>query len=353
MIPVASFNSPRKSSDNTNFSARSSLGRTRGSHLVRKQRYRLIGLADAGRNLTIESVNSITEAKPQRAGLGQPYRCRCETAQLWPRPLPSRPSRASPHTSSRRKCKVRPWWWLTDGRVFMCCTCRIWSRRKIFFPGTKVRKKAFNFHLSASHFYEVAQSILQLSEWHFLSYNFSGSRTILWVGGGALDMLENWIFLWFVRKGQASRYTTGRHADPVFESSTSWIYLKWQSHGSNTHISSVHQTMKCCFQPPKSLFLTRSVHNRRAHQQSTDKLCIWLCEEREKLHKYTCCAQAHTFQVIWGGLRDLGSSEPNRSKPSQSTYRQGLWKVHVYLFHGQDEDQFEVFWALLVQFGLG
>ncbi len=30
------------------------------------------------------------------------------------------------------------------------------------------------------------------------------------------------------------------------------------------------------------------------------------------------------FQVIWGGLSDLGSSEPNRCKPNQSTYRQ--WK---------------------------
>ncbi len=50
------------------------------------------------------------------------------------------------------------------------------------------------------------------------------------------------------------------------------------------------------------------------------------------------------FQVIWGGLRDLGSSEPNQCKPNQSTYRQ---------FDGEDEDLFEIFWALLVNFGLG
>ena len=42
----------------------------------------------------------------------------------------------------------------------------------------------------------------------------------------------------------------------------------------------------------------------------------------------------------------FGKSEPNRCEPHQITYRQGLPKVCVQQFHGQDEDQFEVFWAL-------
>ncbi len=59
------------------------------------------------------------------------------------------------------------------------------------------------------------------------------------------------------------------------------------------------------------------------------------------------------FKVIWGGLRDLGSNEPNWCKPNQSTYRQHLPKVCVQKFHGQDEDWFGIFWALVVYFGLG
>ncbi len=57
--------------------------------------------------------------------------------------------------------------------------------------------------------------------------------------------------------------------------------------------------------------------------------------------------------MIWGGLRDLGSNEPNWCKPNQSTYRQHLPKVCVQQFDSQDEDQFGIFWALLVNFGLG
>ncbi len=55
-------------------------------------------------------------------------------------------------------------------------------------------------------------------------------------------------------------------------------------------------------------------------------------------------------------LRDLGAfgkSEQNQSKQNQVTYRQGLPKVCVQQFHSQDEDQFWIFWALSVQFGLG
>ncbi len=57
--------------------------------------------------------------------------------------------------------------------------------------------------------------------------------------------------------------------------------------------------------------------------------------------------------MIWGGLRDLGSSEPNQCKPNQSTYRQPLPKVYVQQFDGQGEDWFGIFRALLVYFGLG
>ncbi len=57
--------------------------------------------------------------------------------------------------------------------------------------------------------------------------------------------------------------------------------------------------------------------------------------------------------VIWGEFRNLGSNEPNQCKPNQSTYRQCLPKVCVQQFHSQDEDWFEVFWAVLVHFGLG
>ncbi len=49
----------------------------------------------------------------------------------------------------------------------------------------------------------------------------------------------------------------------------------------------------------------------------------------------------------------MGSSESNWCKPNQSTYRQHLPKVCVQQFDGQDEDQFGIFWALLVHFGLG
>ncbi len=59
------------------------------------------------------------------------------------------------------------------------------------------------------------------------------------------------------------------------------------------------------------------------------------------------------LEVIWGGLCDLGSNVPNWCKPNQSTQRQHLPKVCVQQFHGQDEDWFRVFWALLVHFGLG
>ncbi len=57
--------------------------------------------------------------------------------------------------------------------------------------------------------------------------------------------------------------------------------------------------------------------------------------------------------MIWGGLRDLCSNEPNQCEPNQSTYRQHLPKVCVQQLHGQDADWFWIFGALLVHFGLG
>ncbi len=49
------------------------------------------------------------------------------------------------------------------------------------------------------------------------------------------------------------------------------------------------------------------------------------------------------FQVIWGGLHDLGSGEPNRCKPNQSTCRQCLTKVCVQQFDSQDKEWFGIF----------
>ena len=92
-----------------------------------------------------------------------------------------------------------------------------------------------------------------------------------------------------------------------------------------------------------------------------ENVCVWnpsssvncervnfLCDRPDEL-----CSHIAIFQVIWGGLLDLGSNEPNRCEPNQTTYRQHLPKVCVQQFHGQNEDQFLIFWALLVQFGLG
>ncbi len=55
--------------------------------------------------------------------------------------------------------------------------------------------------------------------------------------------------------------------------------------------------------------------------------------------------------VEWFG--SFWKSEPNQCEPNQSTYRQRLPEVCLHLFHCQDEDWFRIFWALLVQFGLG
>ena len=74
---------------------------------------------------------------------------------------------------------------------------------------------------------------------------------------------------------------------------------------------------------------------------------------REDLNLRFLRPEADCFQVIWCELRDLGSSEPNQCKPNQSTFRQHLPKVYVQQFHGQDEDWFGIFWALLVHFRLG
>ncbi len=57
--------------------------------------------------------------------------------------------------------------------------------------------------------------------------------------------------------------------------------------------------------------------------------------------------------MIWGGLRDLGSNEPNWCKPNQSTYRQHLPKVCVQQFHGQDEDWFGIFLGSCGSFWVG
>ncbi len=55
-------------------------------------------------------------------------------------------------------------------------------------------------------------------------------------------------------------------------------------------------------------------------------------------------------------MRDLGAfgkSKPNQCEPNQITCRQGLLKVCVQQFDCQDEDQFRIFKAILVQFVLG
>ncbi len=63
--------------------------------------------------------------------------------------------------------------------------------------------------------------------------------------------------------------------------------------------------------------------------------------------------------IVFGDLRRLrdlgafGKTKQNQSKQNQITYRQPLPKVCIQKFHGQDEDQFWIFWALFVQFRLG
>ncbi len=64
----------------------------------------------------------------------------------------------------------------------------------------------------------------------------------------------------------------------------------------------------------------------------------------------------HGFWVIWGAgpiCELLEKSERNRSQRNQITYRQRLPKVCLQQFHGQDENWFGIFWALLVHFRLG
>ncbi len=61
-------------------------------------------------------------------------------------------------------------------------------------------------------------------------------------------------------------------------------------------------------------------------------------------------------QSFSGDLRRLRCLEAHRvtwtGQPKQITFRQHQPKVCVHLFHGQDWDQFQVFGAFLVQFGL-
>ncbi len=63
--------------------------------------------------------------------------------------------------------------------------------------------------------------------------------------------------------------------------------------------------------------------------------------------------QSEFWKTFLGDLRWVARFEPNRCEPNQSTYRQHLPKVCQQQFHGQDENWFRTFWALLVHFGLG
>ncbi len=67
----------------------------------------------------------------------------------------------------------------------------------------------------------------------------------------------------------------------------------------------------------------------------------------------SCTQATRRFLGDLRRLRDLGSNEPNQCKPNQSTYRRRLPKVCVQQLHSQAEDWFWIFWALLVNFGLG
>ncbi len=55
------------------------------------------------------------------------------------------------------------------------------------------------------------------------------------------------------------------------------------------------------------------------------------------------------FQVIWGAWSDLWAFGKKWAKSNH--LKAGLPKVSIHLFHGQNEDQFRIFWALLVDFG--
>ncbi len=67
-----------------------------------------------------------------------------------------------------------------------------------------------------------------------------------------------------------------------------------------------------------------------------------------RLHRENC-----KVMCFLGDLRWVARFEPNRCEPNRSTYRQPLPKVCLQHLHGQDEDWFRTFWALLVHFGLG
>ncbi len=70
-------------------------------------------------------------------------------------------------------------------------------------------------------------------------------------------------------------------------------------------------------------------------RQNCDQLVTrWFLGDLRRLH---CLGAQRATETGW---------------PKQITFRQGQPKVRVHLFHGQDKDQFMVFWAFLVQFGL-
>ncbi len=88
--------------------------------------------------------------------------------------------------------------------------------------------------------------------------------------------------------------------------------------------------------------------------------CGWKEASAVEMRPNLVCENLSVPEKRWIGdlrrlwdLRAFGKSEWNRSKQNQITYRQPSPKVCVQQFHGQDEDQFRIFWAFLVQFGLG
>ncbi len=103
-----------------------------------------------------------------------------------------------------------------------------------------------------------------------------------------------------------------------------WTSFLSQSHADSLFICNTGSWAKNCF--PKIRKQLWLVNKQTEHSSNL----------RAKTSKWLAIYEFWTslsFEVIWGGLRDLGSNEPNQCEPNQSTYRQHLPKVCVQQFY--------------------
>ncbi len=121
---------------------------------------------------------------------------------------------------------------------------------------------------------------------------------------------------------------------------------------------------------PLELGLSRNVPETNANLWNCLSLCWLKNEEQHKTIRWRfgysprctagvdwdllqCSAPGEWMQrIIHFWLFDMGKTEPNQCDPNQITYRQGLPKLCVQLFHSQDGDWFGIFWGCLVYFRL-